>query len=115
METDIVDIAFNSRMTEVHRGSNLDRIVDGMIAHMKTQIENPALPNSRFRFDDVPFLDVNFHHLNLPRGSSYIPLPDWIASKKATINPHNDDKECFEWVTKMTKITKVTKIMKNLQ
>ena len=40
VENDIVDRAFNSRMTEVHQGDDLDEIVDGMIAHMKTQIEN---------------------------------------------------------------------------
>ena len=56
VEIDIVDKAFNSRMTEVYRGSDLDRIVDGMIARMKTQIENPTLENSRLRFDDVLFL-----------------------------------------------------------
>ena len=32
---------------------------------MKTQIENPALTNSRFVFDEVLFLDVNFHQLDL--------------------------------------------------
>ena len=68
-----------------------------MIAHMKTQIENPALLNSRFRFDEVLFLDINFHRLNLTRGSSYLSLPDWLARKKAIINPQNNDEECFKW------------------
>ena len=71
--------------------------MDGIITHMKMQIENPTLLNSRFRFDEVLFLDANFHRLNLTRGSSYLPLPDWIAQKKAIINPQNDDKECFKW------------------
>ena len=69
-------------MMNVHQGSNLDQIVDGMITHMKTQIENPALLNSRFRFNEVLFLDVNFHRLNLTRGSSYLPLPDWIERRR---------------------------------
>ena len=85
-DDDRVELAFNSRMTNVHRGSDLDQIVDEMIAHMKTQIENPVLLNSRFRFDEVLFLNANFHRLNLTRGSSYLPLPDWIARKKAIIN-----------------------------
>ena len=84
-------------MMQAHQGSDLDRIVDGMIAHMKTQIENPTLDNSRLRIDDVLFLDVNFQRLNLTRGSSYLPLPDWIVKKKAIINPQNDDEECFKW------------------
>ena len=96
-DDDRVELAFNSRMTDVHQGSDLDAIVDGMITHMKTQIENPALLNSRFRFDEVLSPDANFHHLILTRGSSYLPLPDWIARKNTIINPQNDDEECFKW------------------
>ena len=84
-------------MTSVYRGSEMDQIVDGMTANMKFQIENPALLNSRFVFDEFLYLDVNFHHLNLMRCSSYLPLPDWLVSKKAIVNPHNDDKECLKW------------------
>ena len=85
-------------MTDIFQGSNLNEIVNEMFTHMKTQIENLAFRNSRFVFDDVLFLDVNFHQLNLTRGSSYISLPDWIVSKKAVINPKNEnDEECFKW------------------
>ena len=35
----------------MHQGSDLGQIVDEMIAHMNTQIENSELLNSRFRFD----------------------------------------------------------------
>ena len=64
---------------------------------MKGQIENPALLNSRFTFDEVLYIDVDFHQLNLMRGSSYLPLPDWLMKKKATINPCSEDQECFKW------------------
>ena len=92
-----VEKAFNSLMTSVYRGSDLEQIVHGMIDNMKFQIENPALLNSRFVFDEVLYLDTNFHRLNLTRGSSYLLLPDWLARKKAIINPHNNDEECFKW------------------
>ena len=42
-------------------------------------------------------LDIDFHKLELTRGSSYIELPDWISLKKAVINPKNKDQECFKW------------------
>ena len=84
-------------MMSVYRGSDLDQIVDGMIANMKFQIENPVLLNSRFVFDEVLHLDINFHQLNLTRGSSHLPLPDFIAKRKAMINPQNGDEECFKW------------------
>ena len=70
---DRVRLPFNRRMTEIIQGSNLNEIVDEMIAQMKTQIENPALANSRFVFDEILFLDANFYQLNLTRGSTYLP------------------------------------------
>ena len=83
-------------MTEIFQGSNLNEIVNEMFAYMMTQIENLALTNSRFMFDEVLFLDVNFHQLNLTRGSSYIALPNWLVNKKAVINPKNEnDEECL--------------------
>ena len=92
-----VELASNSLMTSVYRGSETDQIVDRMIANMKFQTENPVLLNSRFVLDEFLYLDVNFHQLNLTRGSSYLPLPDWLARKKVIVNPHNDDEECFKW------------------
>ena len=84
-DDELVELAFNSRMINVYNLSNMDEIVDEMIAYMKGQIENPALLNSRFVFDEVLYMDVDFHQLNLNRGSSYLPLPDWLAHKKAII------------------------------
>ena len=62
-------------MTEIFQGSNLNEIVNEMFANMKMQIENPALTNSRFVFDEILYLDISTYQLNLTGGSSYIPLP----------------------------------------
>ena len=75
----------------------MSEIVNQMIAHMKHQIENFALLNSRFVSDEVLHMDVDFHQLNLMRGSTYLPLPDWLAKKKAITNPRNEDREYFKW------------------
>ena len=42
-------------------------------------------------------MDIDFHRLNLTRGSSDLPLPEWLAKKGAIINPKNSDMECFKW------------------
>ena len=86
---ELVEQAFNGRMMNVYNLSDMDEIVNEMIAHMKGQIENPALLNSRFIFDEVLYIDAYFHQLNLTRGLSYFPLPDWLTKKKAIINPCN--------------------------
>ena len=90
-------LAFNSRMLSVYKLSDMDEIAFAMIKHMYQQIENPALRDSKFVFDGVIHMDIDFHRLNLTRGSSYISLPDWSAKKKAIINPKNSDMECFKW------------------
>ena len=47
---DDVEKVFNSQMMEVFQGSDLGKIIK-IFAHMKMQVENPALANSRFVFD----------------------------------------------------------------
>ena len=100
-DDELVELAFNSRMMNVYNLNNLDEIVDEMIDNMKFQIVNPALLNSRFIFDEVLFMNIDLHQLNLMRGSSYLPLPGWLAKKKAIINPKNENKERFEWAVIM--------------
>ena len=96
-EVEQVSLAFNSRMMTVYNLNDKSEIVTTMIEHMAQQIENPALKNSKFVFDRVLHMDIDFHRLNLTRGSSYVPLPDWLMKKKAMINPKNSDMECFKW------------------
>ena len=96
-EVEQVSLAFNSRMMTVYNLNDKSEIVTAMIEHMAQQVENPALRNSKFVFDRVLHMDIDFHRLNLTRGSSYVPLPDWLTKKKAIINPKNSDMECFKW------------------
>ena len=84
-------------MLAVYNLSDMDEIVSAMIDYMRQQIENPALRDSKFVFNGVIHMDIDFHRLNLTRGSSYICLPDWLAKKGAIINPKNSDMECFKW------------------
>ena len=60
------------------KGYNLGEIIEEMFAHMKTQVKNLALANSRFVFNGVP--ELNF--------------------KKMAIIPKNEeDEECFNGAT----------------
>ena len=94
---EMVELAFNSRMLNVYNLSDMNKIVDSMISHMVQQIENLVLKDSKLVFNEVMHMGVDFHRFNLTRGSSYLPLPDWLACKKALINPKNSDLECFKW------------------
>ena len=92
-----IDLAFNSRMLAAYGLNDIDELVNRMIAHTLEQIENPALRDSGFAFEEVIGTNVDFHRLNLMRGSSYLPLPDSLSKKKAVINLQNLDMECFKW------------------
>ena len=92
-----VDLAFNSRMTPVYILSDKDGIVRSMIDHMVQQVDNPSLRDSKFVFDSVIHMDIGAHRLNLTRGSSYIPLPEWLTKKKSIINTKKLDLKCFKW------------------
>ena len=92
-----IEMPFNSLMTEFFEGSDINHLIKRMLAHIKTQTENPKFLESGFTLDKIMHLYINFHRLALTRGSSYTGLPKWIKSKKAVINLQNKDEECFKW------------------
>ena len=94
--SETVDLAFNSRMLAAYGLNDIDELVVRMVAHMLEQIQNPALRDSGFVFNEVIGTNRDFHRLNLKRGSSYLPLPSWLSKKEATINPKNENLECFK-------------------
>ena len=60
-----VDNCFNSCVTEVFQGSDVEELIRGMFVQLKTQVEHPALPKSSFTIDHVMHMDVDFHKLEL--------------------------------------------------
>ena len=42
-------------------------------------------------------LEIHIVEYNPTKGSTYIPLPDWITNKKAIVNIKNKDEKCFIW------------------
>ena len=52
---------------------------------------------SEFIPDSVEFLYYRFQRIDIRRVESYIMSPNWILSKKATINLKNEkDNKCFQ-------------------
>ena len=71
-----VELPFNSPMTEFFEGSDINDLIQHMLAHIKAQAENPRMPESGFTLDQIIHLHINFHRLVLTRGSSYMKLPE---------------------------------------
>ena len=71
---------FNSLMTEFFEGSDINDLIQRMLAHIKTQVENPRMPESGFSLDKIMNLYINFQRLALTQGDSFIELPEWLKS-----------------------------------
>ena len=57
-----------------------------------------SMKGSEFIFDSVNLLHYHLQKTSLKRtGSSYIDSPEWLKNKKATINPKNNDDNCFQY------------------
>ena len=91
-----------SIQVEIFMGSDTENIIDTLFNTILNKIQE-ALETSNervsgFTHDSVELLYYNFQRIDIITAESYIVTPDWIASKKATINPKNEkDNECFRW------------------
>ena len=61
------------------------------------KIEMYREKGSGWSFKEVEKLEIHTTEFNPTKGSSYIPLPDWIKNKKAIVNIKNKDDKCFLW------------------
>ena len=52
---------------------------------------------SGWYFKEVDKLEIHTNEFRPIRGSSYLPLPEWIMRKKAILNIKNSDNKCFLW------------------
>ena len=52
---------------------------------------------SEFVPDSIHLLYYHLQKVGLKRSGSYIDSPEWLKNKKATINPENNDDNCFQY------------------
>ena len=69
-----------------------------ILNRIQEALETSNERGSGYTHESVGLLYYHFQRIDIRRGGSYIASPDWISSKKATINPKNEkDNECFKW------------------
>ena len=82
------------------RGRDTDDIIRKLFrSFLHNNQENlKIIKGSDFVFENVELMVYKPHRVRLRRGGSYIKSPEWLANKKATINPKNkNDYECLRW------------------
>ena len=91
-----------SKPAEIFMGSDTENIIDTLFNTILNKIqqamERSNEKGSGFTNDSVGLLYYYFQKICIIRAESYIVSPNWIASKKATINPKSEKgNKCFQW------------------
>ena len=91
------EAAFHSK-TEVNLGNNdSNALFSKMKENVLESLAKFQRQGSNWRFHSVLSLVLHTVKYVPLVGSSYIPLPKFLAAKKAIINLKNEDVECFKW------------------
>ena len=68
----------------------IDKLSNTLLKRFQNAQETSNERGSEFIPDSVELLYYHFQRIDIRRAELYIISPDWIASKKATINPKNE-------------------------
>ena len=98
-KNDPITFYFKSKNIVCLLSDNSEDILEQPINSLRNYYEDKLLicrTDSSYVYESVEGLSIHFHKIDLNRGSSYIPSPDWLKNKGATINPQNTkDNYCF--------------------
>ena len=91
-----------SKAAEVFMDSDTENVIDTLfntlLQNFQSAQETSNERGSEFIPDSAEVLYYEFHKTDIVRAESYIVSPDWIARKKATLNPKNEKgNKCFQW------------------
>ena len=81
-------------------GNETDEIIEELFEcllqnYQKNLVE--PMRGSEFVPDSIDLLPYHLQKVGLKRGGSYIDSPEWLKNKNATINPQNNDDNCFQY------------------
>ena len=98
---DTCTIYTKSEPVEIFMGSDTNDVIDRLFNTTLKRFQQgikTSVEESEFTRESVGLLYYHFQKIYIRRAESYIISPDWIVSKKATINPKNEkDNKCFQW------------------
>ena len=94
------NMSTKSNNIEVMMGSEKDEVIEdlfkSLLQRFQEKLEEPVR-GSDFIFGSIDELYYDLHKISLNRGGSYIDSPKWLKDKKATVNPKNNDDNCFQY------------------
>ena len=109
-----------SNNIEIMVGSETDEIIEelfkSLLQRYQEELEK-SVKGSEFVFDSVNLLHYHLQKTSLKIiRSSYKDSPEWLKNKKATINPKNNDDNCFPYaLTAALNYQNIKKTLKEYQ
>ena len=88
---------FNSGTHINLESTNVEKLIDKCVKKIIDDLEVFQKNGSGWYFKEVVQLEIHTVENGAMKGSSYIPLPDWISNKKEMVNIENKDEKCFLW------------------
>ena len=89
-----------SRNIEIMMGNETNDIIEefhGSLLQKYKKDLKETMTGSEFVRDSDDLLYYHLQKIRLKRVGSYIVSPEWLKNKKATINPENNDDNCFQY------------------
>ena len=97
IETSEIKAYLNTETHINHKLIDVKVILSQMIKEILERISKFQINGSAWYFKEVISLEIHIVDYKPMKGSTYIPLPDFIMRKKAIINMENKDNKCFLW------------------
>jgi hypothetical protein len=91
------DRAFKTSARPLFTDTDIEKTVNEEFSCLLMEEDTYMGRGSGFSLEKIDGLFLAVYHYTPLGGSSYIPLPTFISSKKAVINPQNADELCFKW------------------
>ncbi|CAH3194263.1 unnamed protein product [Porites evermanni] len=88
---------FTSGILKNLKSTDVNKLIDLCHKKILNDIDAYQENGSGWYFNEVVQLEIHTVEFNPAKGSTYIPLPDWISNKKAIVNIKNKDEKCFLW------------------
>ena len=95
---EVQDKAYFHSITYINlKSTDVKELLSKFIRNIIENIITFQKNGSGWYFKEVIQLEIHTIEFNPMKGSSYIPLPDWIMRKKAIVSIRNKDDKCFLW------------------
>ena len=85
---------------EIMTGSEIDDIINELFKSFLQRYQEEfgeSMKGSDFVFDSVNLSEYKLNKISLKKGKSYVDSPKQLKNKTATINPKNNDDNCFQY------------------